>query len=309
MRFFLCAFIAFLFAFAEINAGELYSEAYGKKENPAIIFLHGGPGYNSFSFEQTTAIPLSEKGFFVVVYDQRGSGRSGIDTAAKFTYDEAINDLLALYRLHELNKATLIGHSFGGSIAIKFAAKHPDRVNRLVLVGAPIIFQQTFTAIRNHCRRIYTEENPAQLKYMDMLDIMDTLSLDYSSYCFMHAMSAGLYKASNPAPEAEMLMENLKKNPEAKWLSNMTRPPVLGFFLNEKYTSLRLDKELISLKQQIPINGFYGTEDGLFDEKQLGIIENAIGKENLYKVENSSHSVFIDQHLFFLTKLQEFLKG
>ncbi len=309
MRLFLSCFFTFLFAGSVLKANELFSAAYGNKENPALIFLHGGPGYNSFSFEQTTALPLADRGFYVVVFDQRGCGRSGVDTSAKFNFDEAIADLLSIYNLHGLKTAALIGHSFGGCLAIKFARRYPEKVSHLVLVGAPVIFQQTFTAIRNNCRKIYSEENPAQLKYMDMLDIMDTLSIDYSSYCFMHAMSAGLYKAANPSPEGEILAENLKKNAEAKWLTMMTRPPVFGFFLNEKYTTLRLDQELISLKQQIPVSGFYGMEDGLFDEKQIMLIERAIGKENLFRVENSSHSVFIDQHLFFLKKIQELIKG
>lgn len=58
------------------TAAEIYSAAYGKASDPAVIFLHGGPGYNSLDFEVTTAQKLADQGFYVIVYDRRGEGRS-----------------------------------------------------------------------------------------------------------------------------------------------------------------------------------------------------------------------------------------
>ena len=65
-------------------AGVLYTHAFGSSKNPAIIFLHGGPGYNCAAFEISTAKRLSDSGYFVIVYDMRGCARSS-GTNAEYT--------------------------------------------------------------------------------------------------------------------------------------------------------------------------------------------------------------------------------
>ncbi|WP_439557279.1 alpha/beta fold hydrolase, partial [Dyadobacter sp.] len=54
----------------------LYSRSFGSQSNHPIILLHGGPGSSSVYFEATTAQSLADRGFFVIVYDRRGEGRS-----------------------------------------------------------------------------------------------------------------------------------------------------------------------------------------------------------------------------------------
>ena len=96
-----CSIISFIVD-AQTNH-TIYSKTYGQSENPAIIFIHGGPRGNSTLFEGTTAQKLAEKGFYVIVYDRRGEGRS-IDTTATFTYQEAIKDLNELYKNYNIKK-------------------------------------------------------------------------------------------------------------------------------------------------------------------------------------------------------------
>jgi proline iminopeptidase len=57
-------------------AQELYSRAFGNAKDTPILFLHGGPGYNCAGFEVSTAQELANNGFYVIVYDRRGEGRS-----------------------------------------------------------------------------------------------------------------------------------------------------------------------------------------------------------------------------------------
>ena len=74
-----------------VNSQTIYSKAFGDPKNDPIIYLHGGPGYNSMGFEITTAQKLSENGFYVIVYDRRGEGRSP-DEQAVFTFQETFDD-------------------------------------------------------------------------------------------------------------------------------------------------------------------------------------------------------------------------
>ena len=94
-----------------VNAQTIYSKAFGDSSNKALIFLHGGPGYNSASFEATACQELSEHGFYVITYDRRGEGRS-IDKDTSFTFIETFEDLNSILDQYNLESATLIGHSF-----------------------------------------------------------------------------------------------------------------------------------------------------------------------------------------------------
>ncbi|MBI2281851.1 MAG: alpha/beta hydrolase, partial [Bacteroidetes bacterium] len=129
-----------------VSGQSLYTKSFGDKNNEALIFLHGGPGYNCANFEATTAQKLADEGFYVIVYDRRGEGRS-IDNKAKFTFQQTFEDLNSVYKKYDLKTATLIGHSFGGVVATLYAEKYPNRINSMLLVGAPVSLQETFKTI------------------------------------------------------------------------------------------------------------------------------------------------------------------
>ncbi len=137
-----------------VNAQDLYSKAYGSPDHAALIFLHGGPGFNSAGFEVTTAETLAAAGYYVIVYDRRGEGRS-TSTDVRYTFDQTFEDLQSLYEKYELKQASLIGHSFGGVVASLFAEKHSEMVKAVVLVGAPVSLQETFKTILRRAKAIY----------------------------------------------------------------------------------------------------------------------------------------------------------
>ena len=74
-------FFSLLILSVSIQAQDIYSKAFGNKKGIPVIFLHGGPGFNCVNFEVTTAQKLADKGFYVIVYDRRGEGRSLDDNA------------------------------------------------------------------------------------------------------------------------------------------------------------------------------------------------------------------------------------
>jgi proline iminopeptidase len=99
-----------------------------------VVFLHGGPGYNSHSFA-VQAGPLLEPTHRMIYLDQRGAGRSERPWTNDYSMERLVADLEALRRHWGQPKLTLMGHSFGGTLALEYAARHPDRVDRMVLVG------------------------------------------------------------------------------------------------------------------------------------------------------------------------------
>lgn len=288
-----------------IHAQTLYTQSFGKADDPALIFLHGGPGYNCAAFEYTTAAQLAKAGFFVLVYDRRGEGRSP-DPAAAFTFEQSIEDLLQVYAQYELSTAHLIGHSFGGVLATQFALAHPKQVSSLILVGAPIQFQASFQTIIDSSRHLYEQaENETGLFQLDMLEAMDSSSLYYSSGCFMQALNNGFYTVESPTPKAQDHYRQFETDSLLGTLaSQMTQQAPIGFWQNHRYTTMDITAELQAIiGKDIPVYGLYGAEDGLYGQNERDHLVHLIGESNLLILDRCAHNVFIDQQLPFIQAL------
>jgi len=290
-----------------VNSQTIYSKAFGNPNDKSLIYLHGGPGYNSVGFESTTAQKLSENGFYVITYDRRGEGRS-TDKNAKFTFNETFDDINLIYDKFNLTSATLIGHSFGGVIATLYAEKHPEKTKSIILVSAPLSMQETFSTIVKSSKSIYiSNKDSVNLNYINMLEKMDKSSIEHSSYCFSHAMQNGFYYPKEPTKEALNIYKKFKTDTLLiKYGSQMTYEAPRGFWQNEKYTTLDLNENLKRvLKNSTPAFGLYGKGDGLFSETQIRNIENLIGEDNFEYISNCSHNLFIDQQTKFINSIKK----
>jgi proline iminopeptidase len=99
------------------------------------VFVHGGPGAGSYSFEALGGRAL-ESQLQMIYLDQRGSGRSASDPQSNYSLDRLVQDLEDLRQQLGLERWVVMSHSFGGLIATQYAAKHPDRVQALILVNS-----------------------------------------------------------------------------------------------------------------------------------------------------------------------------
>lgn len=82
---------------------------------------------------------MRKKFFFVISYDRRGEGRNA-DLEADFTFNQSFEDTNQIYQKYGVEKASLIGHSFGGDLAILYAEKFPDKINSLIVASTPVVF-------------------------------------------------------------------------------------------------------------------------------------------------------------------------
>lgn len=301
--------LLFIISSAAGNCQSLYINTFGDKESKPIIFLHGGPGYNSANFEATIAQKLSEKGFFVIVYDRRGEGRS-IDANAKFTFEETFNDINSIYDSYGLTSASFIAHSFGGIVGTLYAQKYSDKVNALFLTSAPVSLQESFKYILTTCEQIYTDKNDSlNLQTIRLIEKMDTSSIQYSSSCFMQAMKNNFYSPKSRTEESKVIFNNLKSDSLYKYAGAMTIQAPLGFWKNENYTTIDLTnsiKDLITKK--VEVVGLYGKDDGLYSAEQVSELQKLLGTDNLIYFENCSHSVYIDRQSEFIDAVSERIK-
>jgi pimeloyl-ACP methyl ester carboxylesterase len=104
----------------------------GPDQGPAVIMLHG---YSDSSFSFSRVLPLLPPTLRVIAPDLRGHGQSD-RTPGDYAMDAMARDVVALMDALNVPKATLIGHSMGSFIARRAASLAPERIARLVLVGA-----------------------------------------------------------------------------------------------------------------------------------------------------------------------------
>jgi pimeloyl-ACP methyl ester carboxylesterase len=109
-----------------INGVDLFVRRFGDPARPMLVIVHGGPGW-----DHSYLLPASELQDIrhVVFFDLRGCGRSTRD--AELQPDLVADDVAAL--IGPGRQADVLGHSYGGGVAMRVAAQHPDRLRRLVL--------------------------------------------------------------------------------------------------------------------------------------------------------------------------------
>lgn len=299
--------LTFLFYTQQLVA-QLHVATFGESTKPAVVFLHGGPGYNAASFEFGVAQELSEKGLFVVSFDQRGCGRSAAFTGA-YTFEEAMADIDSILTSYGVSSAVFVGHSFGGLLAVKKALQKPTRVSGIVFVGAPLDMSEMFRTVQKNCRLSFQQrKDTISLRSINAVAAMDSTTLMYSTNSFVYAMKAGCYSVPMPTQEAGTVLALLRTKPDAmRWMSNMTMPPVSGFFKNERYTTINFVDSVQKLSASIPMIGLYGEHDGLFDAYSIRRISDAVGGNRVQTVPMASHSVFLDRKTLFIEAVSAFV--
>ena len=103
-----------------------------QKPTPIVVLLHG---FGSSLHTWDDWIPVLSQDFRVIRYDLPGSGLTGPDASGDYTDTRGMVVLLDLLNHLGIQKVSLVGHSIGGRLAWNFAAAHPDRIEKLVLVA------------------------------------------------------------------------------------------------------------------------------------------------------------------------------
>lgn len=97
--------------------------------------IPGGPGLE-FGYLKDDLANLLSNDFQLFFYDQRGCGHSnGTEDTTKLTMRNFVDDLENIRLALNLEKLNLLGHSFGGLLAMYYSIEFPERVESLILVG------------------------------------------------------------------------------------------------------------------------------------------------------------------------------
>ncbi len=112
--------------------------------NPVLLYLHGGPGTSELGMVRAYNIGALEKHFTVVVWDQRGAGKSfaAIEPVSGMTVEQFISDAhdLSVLLCQRFNKRKiyLVGHSWGSALGALTVERHPELYHAYVGIGQAV---------------------------------------------------------------------------------------------------------------------------------------------------------------------------
>lgn len=122
--------------FFDVEGAKLVPAGSRMRERPTLLLLHGGPGFDHAVFKPWwSAVAESHQ---VVYLDMRGHGRSDQrDDPAGWDLETWADDVVRFCGALDIERPVVVGNSFGGTVAMVYAARHPDHPSKLVLSSAP----------------------------------------------------------------------------------------------------------------------------------------------------------------------------
>ena len=183
--------------FIPINNLRMHVVTAGPETGPLVILLHGFP---EFWLCWQYQIPvLAEAGYRVVAPDQRGYNLT--DKTPPYDLVTVTDDVIALIQHLGREKATVVGHDWGGAAAWYLAMCAPELVDRLIVLNAPhgLVFREVL-------RRSPRQMLKSWYMFAFQLKLVDWL-IERSNYNFMERMltraaAPGLFEADLPAYRA-----------------------------------------------------------------------------------------------------------
>lgn len=117
--------------FVDIEGAGLVPDGPTMRAKPTLILLYGGPGYDHASFKPAFS-QLADIAQ-IVYYDHRGHGRSDPRPRDEWTLDTFADDVVRLCDALGISKPIVLGQSFGGFVAQRYLARHPQHPAKVIL--------------------------------------------------------------------------------------------------------------------------------------------------------------------------------
>ncbi|WP_163717734.1 alpha/beta fold hydrolase [Mangrovibacterium lignilyticum] len=149
--------------YVDVNGIKIYCEIYGEGE--PLLLLHGNGG-SIVVFEKQ--IPELSKHFKVIAVDSRAQGKSS-DSEDEISYALMGSDMNELIDQLKLERVAILGWSDGGNIGLELAYAHPEKVTKLITIGANYSWED-FSAASDSVQMdphdpLYEKVSPMMLKY------------------------------------------------------------------------------------------------------------------------------------------------
>ena len=245
----------------------------GDDSGVPVVLLHGvTDSWRSFEL----VLPLFSKSIHAFAITQRGHGDSSHPQSG-YTFSDFAGDLAAFMDALNIQKAVIVGHSMGSSVAQRFAIDHPQRVKGLVLVGS-------FASMR---------DNPVVEEFWDTVVSKITDPVDPG---IAQAFQESTINTSVPPEFYEMVVQESLKVPARVW-----REAFAGFPKHD------FSGELHKIKAPTLI--VWGDHDAFCPRSDQDTLQTTISGSRLVVYSGTGHAVHWEQPRRFVTDLEAFIKG
>lgn len=248
-----------------------------------LVALHGGPGLDHTTMAPHLQ-PLSQH-LRLIYFDHRGTGRSAKPQGATaYHIDRFVGDIEGVADTLELSTFALMGHSFGGLVALHFALAHPEMLTHLILVSTPVSHHYIEAAEKALPEHVGAEA----LK--ELASLQDSEPSDYVMKRSLQLLAPMYFR--EPERVSELGLDSVRFGPrsQAVWES------LDGFDLRPRLQEIRTPTLVIA-----------GRYDRVLPPDMVRDATKGLPDRKLMIMEKSGHYPFIEQREAFLTALMEFL--
>lgn len=289
----------------EVRGKKLYVEIHGENHNNAVLYLHGGPGEScyDFSYHQAKKLSASMK---LILIDQRGVCRSElIQENESFGLDDIIHDCEALRIQLGIKQWSLIGHSFGGFLALKYAFLFPLSIEKIIFEGPTFDFKLTTLGLLKKTAKIAENHGYFNLKSQCISVLESVMSAKELEEVYQ--------ELSSQLGERRMEIYTFNfKNPTDYSLYSQEEWDQFDYNAEIHYNRLKdegeIYKTLLPLLRKIetPMLLLLGKHDPVTCEKQIQEFNN--GKDrNIYVFENSGHTPHYEEANVFTNVVTDYI--
>jgi proline iminopeptidase len=287
---------------AVVNGVRLWYKVAGQdagKRGAPLLFLHGGPGYNSYSFEAQAGGAL-ERRLKMIYLDQRGSGRSERPWTKAYSIAAMVEDIEALRKQLGVPQLALMGHSFGGTLALEYAAAYPQHVAKLVLVSAASSIPDACAARVAFLDKRY----PADLAKARAAAAERKETPDDCFFAFNSAPDDIRDRVNDETMFPDMKRVQEQKDVDAK--SGLRNTGELGGALwNDGFLSYRFSRfERLTM----PVLVVAGAEDHAIGLPAQRALASRLPKAQLLEYAGAGHFLYLDAPQRFTRDVVEFLR-
>ncbi|KXY70255.1 alpha/beta hydrolase [Bacillus cereus] len=289
-----------------IRGKKLYVETHGDPKNKPVLYLHGGPGESCYDFSFHQAERLKDS-LNVIMIDQRGVCRSEeITEDEAFGLHDLIEDCEELRKALQIEKWSIIGHSFGGYVALLYTLIYPSSIEKIIFEGPTFDFALTSKALlqkTGHLLKKYGKEEVAKA-------CLVYLSSNASSEELLEAYT----RLSDELEEKRMELYNYKEDvtdeslySDEEWEEFSNRSKI--HFDRLKLEGAFHTSLLRKIKDvQNPMLLIVGKHDVVTCEKQIEIFNKDARNGKYIVFEESGHSPHYEEADRFAETIIHFLK-
>lgn len=292
--------------YINIRGKKLYVETHGNPKNKPVLYLHGGPGescYN-FSFHQAERLKHS---LYVIMIDQRGVCRSEeITEDEAFGLNDLIEDCEELRKSLQIEKWSIIGHSFGGYVALLYASIYPSSIEKIIFEGPTFDFALTSKALLQKTGHL--------LKKYEKVEVAEESFAYSSSNASSEELLDAYIRLSDKLEENRMEIYNYKEDvtdeslySDEEWEEFSNRSKI--HFDRLKLEGAFHTSLLRKIKDvQNPMLLIVGKHDVVTCEKQIEIFNKDARNGKYIVFEESGHSPHYEEADRFAETVIHFLK-